>query len=170
MSSLFSTLTYERPSWEGSRLEYLAPADGQRTAPQVGTGGLICPVLSSPPILNTTGTILSLEWFFWPASSSLLEEVLSSWCGLSTWAKSKSQVLSQALFMYQSERKGVRIKEVHHLSFLVFETKLHYVFQAALELTVATNSKMFQLHKYCNYMCITTPTWSLLFYTGMPNS
>lgn len=97
MSSLFSTLTYERPSWEGPRLEYLAPADGRRTAPQVGTGGLICPVLSSPPILNTTGTILSLEWFFWPASSSLLEEVLSSWCGLSTWAKSKSQVLSQAL-------------------------------------------------------------------------
>lgn len=137
---------------------------------QVGTGGLMCPVLSSPLILNTTGNILSLEWFFWPASSFLLEEVLSSWCALSTWAKSKSQVLCQALFMYQSEWKGVRIKGVHHLSFLVFETRLHYVLQAALELTVATNSKMFLLHKYCNYMCITTPTWSLLSYTGMPNS
>ena len=122
---------------------------------QVGTGGLMCPVLSSPLILNTTGTILSLEWFFWPASSSLLEEVLSSWCALSTWAKSKSHVLCQALFMYQSEWKGVRSKGAHHLSFLVFEIRLHYVLQAALELTVATDSKMFQLHKYCNYMCIT---------------
>lgn len=150
---------------------------------QLGTGGLLSPVLGSSPESKHNRNILPIEWSFWPTSSPLLEEILSPWCD---WARELTleEFMAKCGKGYKRETgffsgiiscAPIRMKgggnQMGPSSFFPFsETRFHYRFHAAFELIVASNSKLPQLHKSWNYTYVTALPGSLLFYTRMPTS